>query len=316
MWFTSFPRLTVLLAQWGLLAGLLFPASLVAETTLRYKFKAGDKLHYEMTQSMAMEMQLPQQPEPLNNVVNQKMYIELETLEVLADGSARQRQAITRIVLSVDVKGGPVAQSLKYDSDSKEEPTGPLAQTMIKALKPMIGAEWLQTMSPRGEVLEVEIPEKFANSLKSNPGAAMMGNLGSAEGLKQLSSQAAMSFPEAPLKAEESWDQTIELKMPFGLMKTKKTTTYIGPQDNGLELLKLDTAMEFEPGEKSPVVLKVIDNDAEGQVLFDNRLGRMQGSKLHQVTKMEITSAGQTINQTVTTDVAFELAPETAGTAR
>ncbi|OYW24827.1 MAG: hypothetical protein B7Z55_01060 [Planctomycetales bacterium 12-60-4] len=262
---------------------------------------------YVMTQSTIMEMNLPNLPKPVVTTMQQKMYLEILTDKVAADGSAKQRQVIRRVISTVASTGGPVAQDSEYDSASAESPVGPLGEMLAKTLKPMVGAEWQQTVSARGEVSDIQVPEKFLEGLKSNPAAGMMGNMATPDGLKQLSTQAAMIFPEGAVQTGATWDSTVEVKLPFGTMSTKKITKYLGPGERELERMSVTTEVAFEPTPNAPATLKIVDNEADGEIVFDRQAGRLIKSSLRQVTNMQVSAGLQTFDQTVTTNVLYLL---------
>lgn len=303
----------------AMLVGLWLLAPVAwAQTEIRYQFKKGDVSRQVMTQSISMNMTLPgPTPMVIRNNIHQQMYLETTNEEVLADGSCKQRQAIKRMIVKTASDGvAGAGVEFEFDSDSGETPEGPLAAVMLQTLKPMIGAEWQHTISPQGKVSDIKVPEKVIEAMKNNPGAAMMGNLATAEGLKQLTADASMVFPDKPLSLNDTWDSDISMKMPFGEMITTKTMKYLGPGENGMERFGLSTRLAFKAKEDSPAQLTIADNKSDGEVLFDNRQGKFERSKLHQVTQMRVTVAGQTINQVVTTDVLLEPQEQRARTNR
>ncbi len=288
-----------------------------ADVTIRYKFNKGEVTNYVVSQTVNMAMKLPQPAQSVTTRMQQQMFIQTTVDDVLADGSSKQRMVIRRLVMKTSNEGVPGnAGSFEYDSASEEKPTGPLADVLLKSLEPLVGAEWKQTISPLGKVSDIEIPEKVVESLKSNPGAAMMGSMATADGLKQISSQSSMAFPEEPLSPGKTWESTVDLKLPFGTMATKKIMKYIGPADSGREKLSMETDLSFVPNAESAIQLKVVDNESEGDVLFDTQRGRLERSKLHQVTTMQVAAGGQTIDQVVTTDVLFEIDESAAKSSR
>ena len=291
----------------ALLAALLFAATTsAAEPGLIYKFKVGDETKYVLKQSMKMEMTTPQIPNPVASNMTQIMSFKTVVDEVTPEGAAKQRQTITRIQMTVK-SDAPGAPSLEYDSAAEEEPTGPLAGVMLQSIKPLVGAEFLQTISARGEISEVVVPESVTAALKKNPGAAAMGDAFSADGIKQISSQAAISFPEKPLTVGDKWDQKIEMKLPFGKLITTKTTTYAGSGDNGMERLGVALKVDSEPAPNAAASLKVTAGKGDGEILFDKAKGRVHSSTLKQTMAMEIAVAGQTIVQKTETDVKLQL---------
>uniref|UniRef100_A0A7C4LNB9 DUF3108 domain-containing protein n=1 Tax=Schlesneria paludicola TaxID=360056 RepID=A0A7C4LNB9_9PLAN len=294
-----------------LLVALGTGAAAHAEATLRYKFKAGDETRYVLTQSLTTEVTLPQQEKPVTTGMTQSMYFKNVVDEVTSTGSARLRQTYTRIKLSVRSSAAG-AQSFDYDSAAEEQPTGPIAESILKSIKPLLNAEIQQTISPRGEISDVIVPQSLLDAFKSNPALAAMGNTFSAEGFKNLSAQSAVSFPDKPLAVGDAWDQAIDLKLPFGKLTTTKTMRYGGKDEHGLEKLGISTTMTMEPAANPQVSMKLTKGQGAGAILFDPLRGRVHSSTLKQTMEAEIMVAGQKIQQKSETEVALQLDEGTA----
>jgi hypothetical protein len=281
-------------------------ATAYAEATLRYKFKAGDETRYVLTQSMTTEMTLPQQEKPLTSNMTQTMHFKNVVDEVASDGSARMRQTFTRIKIAIR-SSAPGAQPFDYDSAAEKEVTGPIADAILQSIKPLLNAEIQQSMSPRGEVSDVVVPQSLLDAFKSNPALAAMGNTFSAEGIKNLSTQSAIAFPEKPLAVGDAWDQAIDLKLPIGKLITTKTTRYAGKNDAGFEKLGVSTKLTMEPAANAPVSMKLTNGKGEGEILFDPARGRLHSSTLKQTMAAELSAGGQTIQQKSETEVTLRL---------
>jgi hypothetical protein len=277
-----------------------------ADEPLRYKFMPGTTLKYVMTQGMKMQMELPA-PAPSTTVTTQQlMWMDLITDDVDSAGAAKQRHVITRAQITSDSTGAQ-SQSSRYDSDDKEASPGPVSAMLKKTMEPMIGKAFSVAMNPRGEVGDIIAPAGFLDGLKGNPAAAMMGELGTEAGIKKLTTQAMIIFPESALVTGQTLETPLEVKMPFGTMKTTRVMTYAGPQDGMLERFSLTTKTKFVPLENSPVKIEIVNEDSMGEILFDRGQGRLDSSRLQQTLEMKLTVGPQTIQQTVVNDVSFIL---------
>ena len=101
-----------------------------ADETLRYKFTAGEKLSYQMEQKTVTTVSAATLPQAMKTTAEQSTNMVWDIKEVDSDGNAVIGQAIKRITMNMAAPGG---MGFEYDSDSKEEPTGPIA-TMVAPL--------------------------------------------------------------------------------------------------------------------------------------------------------------------------------------
>src|SRR5258708_1807184 len=100
-----------------LVAGAALPsASAQAQTTLRYKFKEGDKLNYVMEQKQEMAMSF--MGNDINTKINQTMDMTWKIGAVDKDGSAKMTQTIDRIRMTMDSPGAKI----EYDTKDGKEP--------------------------------------------------------------------------------------------------------------------------------------------------------------------------------------------------
>lgn len=281
-------------------AMLLLPESrLFAQAKLTYQHRAGDVQQYVMSQVVTVEMMLPGQPNPVVTKTDQTTYLKVTTDEVDSDGTAKQRQEFTRVVLAMTLPG-PL--NFEYDTASTTVQTGPLADRLVGSIKPLIHAEMKQTVDAQGNVLELVVPDALVQSLRANPNAATLGELGTPEGLKKLSKYSAVAFPVGEIMVGATWEQFNDTEFPFGKMTTTSRYEYLGPE-NGLEKVGIVAKLAIAAKEGSGVNVRIASSEGVGQVLFNNRDGWLQENKMTQVVNMVVTAGGQTINQKVVTEV-------------
>ncbi len=289
-----------LLVMAGLGAGLA-----PAQVTLHYQFKPGEKLPYVMEQKMAMTMVIGGNQVHMN--MTQTMNMTWNIASVDKNGNAHMTQKFDRIRLNMDSPMGKV----EYDSQNGKVPEGPIGQSIGPIYKALTGAEISLTMSPQGKITDVKIPQKVLDALKNVPGAAAMGEMFSGEGLKNMTSKGGLQLPAGPVKKGDSWNQKMEVKMPFGTMKVDTKNTYQGSVMRGgktLAEITLQPTVTMEAAPNAPATMKLKDQSAKGNALFDNTVGRLVETRLKQNMTMEISGGGQTFTQEIETTTSLKLA--------
>ena len=196
-----------------------------AQTLLRYKFKPGDKLRYQMEQKMNMVMTVMG-----NNVtmdMTQTVDMTWDIKSVDQDGKAKMTQKFDRMRFTMS--GPPPVGKVEYDSKEGKLPEGLIGQSIGPILEAMAGAEFSAVMDARGRVSDVKAPEKVTEALKKLAGGAGMGEMFSEENMKHMISQSGIALPEEAVAKGKSWEQKVDMKMPFGKMDVRNTFTYEGP---------------------------------------------------------------------------------------
>jgi hypothetical protein len=287
-----------------LLATLAAPAQ--AQTTLRYKFKDGDQLNYEMVQKMAMKMNVQGMEVAMD--MNQTITMSWNVLTVDKDGNAKMNQKIERVRFTME--GGPIGK-VEYDSKEGKAPEGPIGQVLAPIFGALAGSEIALTMDPMGHMKDIKVPEKLVKALKDVPGAgAGFSDMFSEEGLKNMLNQGGLVLPAEPVTKGKTWNQKLEVKMPFGKMMVDNVYTYEGPvtkDGRQLEQVSLKPSVKMDADPNAQVAMKLKGQDAKGTAYFDNAAGRLVELNMTQNMDMEISAGGQNINQKVLQTVTMKL---------
>jgi hypothetical protein len=288
----------------GLLVAVCVCAPAQAQTTLRYRFKEGEKLNYLLEQKMKMKMTI--QGRDITMDMTQTVNLSWNIQSVDKDGTAKMTQKFDRTRLSLN---GPGVQ-FDYDSKDGKVPEGRIGMAMGPMLKAMGGLEITLTMDSSGRMKDVKVPDDFAKAVKQAGGGAGLGDLFSGESLQRMISQAGLVLPKEPVSRGKTWEQKVELKMPFGKMNTTNTLTYDGSVTRGgktLEVIRLKPVIKIEADPKAPATLDLKSQDAKGTGYFDAKAGRLAETTLNQKMEMEINAGGQTITQNIQQDVSLKL---------
>lgn len=271
------------------MAALAVPAVAQAADPLTWKFNAGDEHHYKMTQDMQMSIQSAGQQTDMN--IKQDLYMTWKVEELLDDGSANLTQKIDRMKMTMKMQG----QTLEFDSAEPDKSQGPLANQLAPLFKALTSTSFDVTMSPRGEITDVEIPKELIEAIQSSPGAATMGDLASEEGFKNLVQQGALTLPEQ-LDEGKQWSNKVEVKNPmFGSQTVETTYEYKGSREvDGQTMEVFAPTMVVDFGENAgPVKVEVVGQESSGEILFNRNEGRLQKSDIKQGMDLKTTIGGQ-----------------------
>jgi len=278
----------------------LLSESAEADPVLKYRYKSGQRLQYELKQTLTTKTEFSGQES--GNAITQHLDLSTVVEKVLPDGSARVKKSIDRIRLKATQPGG--RQELEYDSASQNEATGPFAM-IVKSMSMLVGQEIEMTVSPLGESRDVVIPQSLIKRFSAP--AAQMGGVNSSEGVTKMMSQGNVIFPEKTLSVGEKWKRELTTELPFGLMKSLVVFTYSGETKEGLHRIDAITTISIEPKENLPFQIKMTESQGRGVYMFDAKRGLILASGLKQVMNMEIQAAGQNTKQSVTTDISMRL---------
>ncbi|HEX5470516.1 MAG TPA: DUF6263 family protein, partial [Lacipirellulaceae bacterium] len=212
-----------------------------------------------------------------------------------------------------------------YDTKSDQPPTG-LAAMIAPMYKAMIGADFEITMTARGEVKDVKIPQQVLTALKNSPNASALGDIGSAEGFKKMISQGALVLPQNPPKKGDTWSTKVEMKNPaFGIQTIETTYRYDGTKNikgTKYAIIHPTLKMEFEnqpkaapkaqpqqPPKQQQLQMKIKDQSSSGEVLFNIEAGRLHSTTLTQNVTIDGTVSGAAMQQKIEQKIEVSVTP-------
>ena len=280
--------------------------ALAAEAPV-WKFELRAKHRYTMTQHMAIAMDLGaggKETQDVTNLIEMSWVVD----KVNDDGSAAITQKIDRMKMTV---APPQGEKVEYDSDSTDEPQG-FAAMVAPLFREMTRAEFTLTMSPRGKISDVHVPESLITAIAASPGAAAMGEMATAKGMQDTMSRMSFELPET-LDPNAPWTITTELANPIlGTQTIKITYQYVGPREADgatLEVFKPTLEIAFAGGAATS---KVESQSTEGEVLFNRTAGRLESMSLIHKMALTLTTGGQTIKETLDQETEMKWVEEAA----
>jgi hypothetical protein len=280
-------RLAFLLLAVAVTGAIAAPAP-EASPVIRYKFKAGDKLHYTLVQKMEMTMTVNGMD--ISTKVNQTADMTWQIVSVDKEGNGRMKQKINRIRYTLDLPGGK--EELDTDDLKADGAIGKMLGAFFKAA---VSEPFEVTLAPTGAVKSVKVPESIVKAAKGLPGLAEMF---SEEGMKTMLSQGGFVLPkQAPVKGK-SWKNKMELKTPAGKMIMTVTQTYKGQMKRDgktLEEFSLVPVSTLEANGDNPT--KITRQESKGTAYFDKAAGRLVETFLTSNMEMEIGTGNDALVQ-------------------
>lgn len=251
--------------------------------TLEWKFTPGDEQNYRLTQSARLSAG-PADALKQFTSVKQEIDLTWKVLEVSDEGNATISLGVTAFSF---LATGPDGQEVRYDSESTEEPKG-YAAMLLPIGKRLAEAEVQLTMTPRGEVSDVKLPEDLAEAVKSIPSGkkfAQDGGVTSFESMARLG--APLIFPANDVATEKSWSEKRELELPVFGTATVAFAFEVkdAPKENKVAI---DQQMTIEA--ESPEAMdrvKLINQKSTGKIEFDSKAGRPELSILTYEAELE-----------------------------
>jgi hypothetical protein len=224
-------------------------------------------------------------------------------------GEAVIKQKFDRVKMKMNSPYG----ALDYDSKSEEAPTG-LGAIIAPMYKAMTEGEFEITMTSRGEVKDVKIPEGVLTALKNSPNAGQLGDVASSDGFKKMISQGALVLPKDPPKKGDTWTTKVDMKNPaVGTQTIETTYRYDGTKDvkgTVFALIKPTLKMEFggaAEGQKAAMSIK--EQSSDGEILFNIAAGRLYSTSLNQKVTIQANAAGKPVEQKIDQKIDVTVSP-------
>jgi len=290
-----------------------------ADEKLRWKFDVGEKLDYTMVQDMNMAVTGGPVAQ-INTSMHQEMNMTWDVLGVdEKTGDAVIKQKFNQIKMKVN---SPIG-NFEYDTNSDAAPAG-LAARIAPMYKAMTKGDFEITMTSRGDVKDVKIPEEVLAALKASPGAAAMGDIATEKGFKEMISKGALVLPEKAPEKGESWTTKVALNSQGGGKQTVETKyTYDGTREidgTTYAVIRPELQMEIEnppegtpapgqPGPAAAVTSKIGEQSSEGEVLFNIEKGRLYSTVLQQKVTIDTSAGGQSMQQKIDQKIDVKVTP-------
>lgn len=294
------PRAMMLLSAWFAL-GAVASATACAADAPTWKLQPGAKLRYRLTQTTETAIN------PAGGAgATLKSTMIFDTTwtvgEVPSDGPAQLTLSFDRVQMNIDSSALTVA----YDSQSTDEPQG-FAAMIAPTMRALVSGKYTMTMSPHGTIADVVVPDDVAQALAAAPGAQLLGEFGSAEGLRTAIANFLFEMPET-LAAGDEWTRTVETPNPIlGVQTVESTFRYVGPREReGVALEEFTGKHLFSYGGEGAVTVTINKQDAASEILFDRTAGRLESAAVEQTLDLTLAGGNREMNQSITLTMKLE----------
>lgn len=272
-----------------LLAALASTA--LGQTTMAYRFKEGETLHYLLEQKNVTKMSIAGADVTMN--VNTTVSLAWHVLKVDSKGNATVKVRVTHSKMSMDSLVGNV----NVDSKDKEIPKDAIGGPLGSLNKAIAAMEMTGTMAPTGAMTDVKISEETVNAMKAVPGADKLGDLASPDNFKDM--VAGIVFPATAIEKGKTWSNKTETNTPAGKISAENVYALDGTVEKDgatLDKITLTPNITVVPNPKAEMQFKAIKG--AGHTLFDNKLGRIVETVSKQTKTGTVSVMGLTLNQT------------------
>ncbi len=273
---------------------------------LRWKLIPGETIEVSFNQEMSMATNL--MGNELKSVADMGMVLLWKVDGVAADGTAQISQSIDRLMMKMET---PAGEPIQYDSATPGEPEG-MTKSLADSIQPLVGVEFSQQMSNRGEILTVELSPQAQAKLAKTPAGAQLSEIFSKDGLKSLLHQAATVLPQEPVRPGDTWQGQSVTKSPVGSLIMDMVYTYRGTEmQNGrpLERIDVDVRLSFGAGANAlGLNVAVAEQNNSGTMFFDSTAGRFVQTELRQNMTLETAIGEKKHRQSLNTVMKMQFA--------
>jgi hypothetical protein len=295
------------------LAVVALASPVQAERLLRWKLKPGEAIDVRLVQDMDMTSTVL--GKKLGSSADMSMVMRWNVENVGAEGVSQLRQSIQRLRMSMQTPG---SDPVVYDSANASVADG-MAKQLAENMAPLIGVEFIQSMSSRGEIIDVRLSDEAAAKLAKSPASAQLQQVFSKEGIKSLMHQAATVLPEKSVKPGDQWTGQTRTDSPVGTLIMNNTYTYRGTVDKDgrtLDRIDVDVNVTFAKGDnRLGVDVQIKQQQNKGVMYFDVAQGRFVETLLAQKMTMVTAIADQRHEQELDTKLRMQFSNAVPTTA-
>lgn len=294
----------------GLTVFLAAASPALAQKTLRWKLKPGDRLQANIQQQTLSTVTIANKP------LKTTLEMTLETLWSVDSADEKQikmTQSVKRV--AVKMQSGD-STPITYDSATEAAPLG-AAKDVAAAVAPLLaeGSTLIVTMDTRGEVLMAEPSAKLAELWKS-PSTKKSSGPGGSESTQELLRRSLALLPEKPVDMTDAgkakWTREREIEMPIGKINQATEFVYAGEaEEGGQKLDKIDftSNLTLVPGGAKGLKLTLKEQKQSGHALFSAEQGSVVSAEQTQKLVTEAPYRETKITVTVESTVKTQISP-------
>lgn len=275
-----------------LFAFLTSAAPAHAQSPLRWKLKPGESLAVTIDQDTDSDVSFSGK----KATTRIELKLVLGWNVIAADNAGfKIRQSIDQIQQKLTTQQ---AGTIEFDSASKAKPTGQ-SRDLADALRPLIGAQFDMTMTPRGEITTVDPANEAAKALLAGLEGGQNADATARAAVEQMLRRPLLVLPDRPINVGETWTVSSERPTVAGPLKIDTTYKLAGLADqNGQPIARIAMSANFTPAPGGQLTVKSPEHNGELQFAIGD--GRLIGIKQQQKLTTERPYRETTIVVTLT----------------
>lgn len=274
---------------------------------LRWKFTQGDTFDVTFVQTSNISSQVDQRVKVVNSILTISMAWNVNAVDENGNGMIEQK--ITGIKLLMTSVPTGVGKAIDIDTSRSEKPNKGPSADLLKQVEPLIGAAYTVVMSPRGEVIDVKIPESTLESLRKAPGSMRLRSLMSKTGLKDLFGQSLVVLPEEAPVEGQPWSFRADIDTGVGNFTRHNEYTWTGNRtEDGRTLAEIKLKTTLQPRDSANTTdVKFIRFDGNGVLVMNVTDGYFESSNTTNEMQTEKPYREKVIATTVKTTVEMQI---------
>lgn len=211
------------------------------------------------------------------------------------------QQKITAVEIAIGDPAVP-SQAISINTSEPSVAASKTSKNMLKQIQPLVGLTFAVTMSPRGEIVSIAVPEPTKKTLAELPAGLQLNDLFSQPGLTTAWQQATLLLPNPSVQSGDEWETTANVNNAFGEFEQVRTMTWADTERlNQTERAVIELQSVLKP--KSPDPTKASGNlisfRETGRLNFDISDGYFASSEITSETKSSVPYHETTIVTTI-----------------
>ncbi len=245
-----------------------FPSDQALGQDLKWRLEAGDK--FQLTQRLQQTTHTTADRRNVKSESETTLEQDWEVNSVDDNGNFMIGLTVTAIRANVANPQFP-AQRLEFNSAN---PDGAAGFAGFKSqVMPLIGLKTGLTMSPTGEILDVQIPEESKAIVENLPEGSAFADFVSAEGIKSRLAASVISLPAKPTSSGDTWETAENLASRLGEFSSQRKFTYSDIEQRGGEqiaVIRLSGSLEpIKLADDSEMTVHSMTEEGEFQINLD-----------------------------------------------
>jgi len=244
---------------------------------LRYKFAAGDVLHYQVKTGLAVHQTAGKAVHDMQ--LSRDDLVTLKVTELDDKGFAHLQQRYARL----SAKGRFDGQDFAFDSRSPANAETKFGKLLNPFYERLAGGDLQLLVGPQGEVAEVRgYAELLRDVIVGNPLATQCAGGGTNNALRVLAEEQTVIFGNKVVQPGEKWIVPIDLEAPaLGRVRGQRIYSLVGPDKVGsrstlrinvMTVLGLELALDRDG---TRLTGRMTTSESTGVAQFDKLAGRL-----------------------------------------